>query len=137
MQLDVLCRGGFDPFLQFVLHPVPVFSTRWFGDEGLQVCIAWVVSPTDVLSTIARSHCKQRVFLRSSKPCVAMAFAALQVLLSLIAFLVFFQALVDEDFGRKKTTSVLFNVILFSLCHCASNCWSLVPPIVFLDMNQI
>jgi hypothetical protein len=41
------------------------------------------------------------------------------------------------NFGRKKTTRVLFFVILFSLRRCVSTCLSIVLPIVFLDMNQI
>jgi hypothetical protein len=35
MQLSALGCGGFDLFLPSVLRQVPVFSTRWFGDEGL------------------------------------------------------------------------------------------------------
>jgi hypothetical protein len=58
MQLVVLGCGNFDLFLRSVLRQVPIFSTRWFGDEGLQACVAWSVAPTDVLSAFARSHCK-------------------------------------------------------------------------------
>jgi hypothetical protein len=75
MELVVLCWGGFDLFLPSVLRQVPNSSTRWFGDEGLQTCVAWGVAPTYVFSAFARFHCKQRVVFRSSKPCVAMAFA--------------------------------------------------------------
>ena len=75
MQLAVLCCGNFDLFFQSVRRQDPVSSTLCFDDEGLQASVAWGVPPTDVLSAVARSRCMQRVVLRSSKPCVAMAFA--------------------------------------------------------------
>jgi hypothetical protein len=58
MQLAVLCQGGFDLFLRYVLRQLPVSSTHWFGDVGLQACVAWGVSPADVLSVFTRSRCK-------------------------------------------------------------------------------
>jgi hypothetical protein len=61
----------------------------------------------------------------------------LQVPLSLVAFPEHFKLRWTANFARKKTTRVLFNVILFSFCHCVSSCLSLVLLIVFLDMNQI
>jgi hypothetical protein len=38
-----------------------VSSTLYFGDEGLQACVAWGVALADVLLAVARFHCKQRV----------------------------------------------------------------------------
>jgi hypothetical protein len=40
MQLAVLCWGGFDLFLRYVLRQVLISSTRWFGDDGLQACVS-------------------------------------------------------------------------------------------------
>jgi hypothetical protein len=74
MQLAVLYWGGFDLFLRPVLHQGPVSSTHWFGDDRLQACDVWGVTPTDLLSAFARSRCKQRVFFRSSTSCVVLAF---------------------------------------------------------------
>jgi hypothetical protein len=74
-------------------------------------------------------------FLRSSKPCVAMVFAGAPFPCCLSS--AFFKLRWTTNFGRKKTTRVLFNVILFSLRRCGSSCPSLVPPFVFIDMNQI
>jgi hypothetical protein len=76
-----------------------------------------------------------RWFLRSSKSCVVMAFAGAPFPCCLSS--AFFKLRWMTNFGRKKTTRVLFHVILFSLCRCMSSCPSLVLPIVFLDMNQI
>jgi len=61
MQLAVLCCGDFDLFFQYTLRQDSVYSTLCFGGEGLQACVAWSVPPADVLSAVARSHCKQRV----------------------------------------------------------------------------
>jgi hypothetical protein len=74
-------------------------------------------------------------FLRSSKPCVAMTFAGAPFPCCLSSAI--FKLRWTTNFGRKKTTRVFFNVILFSLCRCVSSCLSLVLSIVFLDMNQI
>ena len=55
------CCGDFDLFFRSVRRQDPVSSTICFGGEGLQACVAWGVPPADVLSAVARSHCKQRV----------------------------------------------------------------------------
>jgi len=76
MQLVVLCCDDFDLFFGYILRQDPVSSTLCFGGEGLQACVAWGVSPADVLSTVARSRCKQRmVFAVFKALCVVMAFA--------------------------------------------------------------
>jgi hypothetical protein len=74
-------------------------------------------------------------FLRSSKPCVAMAFAGAPFPYCLSS--AFFKLRWMTNFGSKKTTKVIFNVILFSLRRCVSNCPSLVLTFVFLDMNRM
>jgi hypothetical protein len=74
-------------------------------------------------------------FLRSSKPCVTMAFAGAPFPCCLS--IAFFKLRWTTNFGRKKTTRVHFIVILLSLRRCVSSCLSIVLPIVFLDMNQI
>ena len=61
MQLAVFYCGDFDLFFRSVLRQDLVSSTRYFGGEGLQACLAWGVPPADVLSAVARSRCKQRV----------------------------------------------------------------------------
>ena len=61
MQLDVLCYDDFDLFFRYFLRQDPVSSTLCFDDEELQACVAWGVSPADVLSAVARSRCKKRV----------------------------------------------------------------------------
>jgi hypothetical protein len=39
-----------------------IFSTLWFGGEGLQSYVTWVFPQlVDVLSVVASSHYKQRV----------------------------------------------------------------------------
>ena len=74
-------------------------------------------------------------FLRSSKPCVAMAFACVPFSCCLCS--ASFKLRWSTNNRMKKTTSKLFDVILFSLGHFMSSCHSFVLPIVFLDMNQI
>jgi hypothetical protein len=122
MQLAVLCRGGFDLFLRYVLRQVPVSSTRWFGDDGLQACVAWGVAPADVLSTFARSRCKQQVVFAVFKTLCGDG-----VCMCSFPLLLFhnFQAPVDDEL------QCIF------LRHCVSSCLSLVLPIIVLDMNQI
>ena len=61
MQLVVLYCSDFDLFFRYFLRQDPVSSTLWFDDEELQACVAWGVSPADVLSAVARSRCKKRV----------------------------------------------------------------------------
>jgi hypothetical protein len=97
----------------------------------LKACVAWGVAPADVLSTFARSRCKQQVVLAHSKPCVAMVYAGAPFPCCLSS--VFFKLRWTTNFGRKKTTRVLFNVILFSSRRYVSSCPSLVLSIV----NQI
>jgi len=63
MQLTVLCCCDFDLLFQYFLRKDPISPTLCFGGEGLQACVAWGVSPADVLSAVARSRCKQRVVL--------------------------------------------------------------------------
>jgi hypothetical protein len=58
MQLDVLGSGNFDLFLRSVLCQDMGSSTLYFGDEGLQACVAWGVAPANVLSAVARSRWK-------------------------------------------------------------------------------
>jgi hypothetical protein len=74
-----------------------------------------------------------RWFLRSSNPCVAMAFAGAPFHRCLSS--AFFKLRWTTNFGRKKTSKVLFNVILFSLRRCVSSCPSIVLPIVFLGVS--
>ena len=74
-------------------------------------------------------------FLRSSKPCVAMAFVGVPFPYCL--FSVFFKLRWTTNNRLKKTTRELFDVILFSLCYLVSSCPYIVLSIVFLDMNQI
>jgi hypothetical protein len=73
--------------------------------------------------------------LRSSKLCVVIAFAGAPFPCCLSS--AFFKLRWTTNFGRKKTTKVLFNAILFSLRRCLSSCPSLLLPIVFLDINQM
>jgi hypothetical protein len=51
--------GDFDLFLRCVLRQDPISSTLYFGDDGLQACVAWGVAPADVLSAVAKSRCKE------------------------------------------------------------------------------
>ena len=73
--------------------------------------------------------------LRSSKPCMARAFAG-------FAFLCcWFSAIFNHRRAaynqRKKKTSMLFIVILFFTGRSTSSCLSIVLAFVFLDDNQI
>jgi hypothetical protein len=129
MQLAVLSRGGFDLFLRYVLRQVPVSSTHWFGDDRLQACAAWGVAPADVLSTFARSHCKQQV--------VFAVFKALcgddvcRCSFPLLPFQCNFQAPVDDELWKEEDDQSVLqcNFIFFvSLCvklsfPCTVNCF--------------
>ena len=73
--------------------------------------------------------------LRSSKPCMARAFAG-------VAFLCcWFSAIFNHRRAaynqRRKKTSMLFIVILFFTGRSTSSCLSIVLAFVFLDDNQI
>jgi hypothetical protein len=59
MQLVVFCCGNFHLFLHLVMRQDLVSSTLYFGGEGLKACVDWGVPPTDVISVVARSRCKQ------------------------------------------------------------------------------
>jgi hypothetical protein len=74
-------------------------------------------------------------FLRSSKPCVAMAFAG--VSFPYYLFSVFFKLRWTTNNRMKKKTRELFGVILFSLCRLVPSCPYIILSIVFFDMNQI
>jgi hypothetical protein len=94
MQLVVLCWGSFNLFLRLVLRQVLASSTRWFCDKGLQVCVAWGVTPANVLSVIARSRCMQQVVFAVFK--VLCGDGVCRCYFPLLPFWCFFQALVDE-----------------------------------------
>ena len=83
-----------------------------FCGEGLQTCVAWGVSPADVLSVVDRSRCKHRVIFTV------------------------FKVLCGDDVCICLFPE-LFNVILFSLCCLVLNSPSIILAIIFLDMNQI
>ena len=109
MQLAVLCCGDFDLFFRYFLRQDPVSSTLCFGGEGLQACVAWGVPPANVLSTVARCRCKQRV-----------VFAVFEALCGdgvcrcpfpLLLFQCVFQTPVDDEQSEQVS------VILFSLCR--------------------
>ena len=69
-------------------------------------------------------------FLRSSKPCVTMAFADIPFSCCLCS--ASFKLRWSTNNRLKKTTRELFNVILFSLCRLVSSCPSIVLSIVVL-----
>ena len=69
-------------------------------------------------------------FLRSSKLCVAMAFAGIHF--PYCRFSVFLKFRWTTNNRKKKTTRDLFSVILFFLCRLVLSCPSIVLPIVFL-----
>jgi hypothetical protein len=120
--------GRFYLFLRSVLHQVPVSSTHWFGDDRLQAHNVWGVAPTDVLLAFARSRCKQRVFFRSSKSCVVMAFtgATFPCCLSNAVFKLRHDELWKEEDDQN---ALQYNFIFFaSLCAklsfaCTANCF--------------
>jgi hypothetical protein len=117
MQLVVLCWGSFNLFLRFVLRQIPVPSTRWFGDEGLQVCVVWDVVPADVLSTIARSRCKQQVVFAVFK--AMYGDDVCRCSFPLLPFQCFFQTSVDGELWKEEDDQSIFqcNFIFFtSLC---------------------
>jgi hypothetical protein len=101
MQLAVLCWGGFHLFLRSVLRQVSVSSTRWFGDDGLQACVAWGVAPVDFFQRLLDLVVRSGWFLRSSKPCVAMTFAGATFPCCLSS--AFFKLRWTTNFGRKMT----------------------------------
>ena len=72
-------------------------------------------------------------FLRSSKPCVAMAFAG--VSFPYCRFSVFLKLWWTMNNRKKKTTRDLFGVIFLFLCRLVSSCPSIVLLVIFLDMN--
>jgi hypothetical protein len=121
---------SFDLFLRSVFRQVPVSSTRWFGDNGLQACVVWGVAPADVLSAIARSRCKYWVVFAVFK--AMCGDDVCNCPLSVVDFQVHFKLRWTTDFGKKKTTKVFINVILFSLRRYVSRCSYLVLPIIFL-----
>ena len=126
-----ISTSSFDLFGDKIRFLQPsVLVMKW-----LQASIAWDIPLADVLSTVARSRCKQRVIFRSSKPCVVMAFAGVPFAYCL--FSVFFKLRWTTNNRMKKTTREPFGVILISLCRLVSSCSFIVLPIFFLDMKQI
>ena len=106
LQPSVLVAKNCKPVL-FGVFPQPMFFLR-------------------LLDLVASNEC----FLRSSKPCVAMAFAGVSFPYCL--FSVFFKLQWTTNNRIKKTTRELFGVILFSLCRLVSSCPSTVLLIIFL-----
>jgi hypothetical protein len=100
MQLVVLCWGDFDLFLRSILHHVPVSSTRWFGDDRLQACVAWGVAPADVLSAFARSCCTQRVVFAFFK--ALCGDGVCRCSFPLLPFQCIFQAPVDDELWKEE-----------------------------------
>ena len=93
------------------------------------------VPPADVFSAVARTCCKQRVVLRSLKPCVAIAFASVSFPCCFSSVL--FKLWWMTNNRLKETTRELFDAILFFLYCFVSSYPSFVTPIIFLDMNHI
>ena len=131
--MTVFCCVDFDLFLRYVLRQDLVSSTLCFGGEGLQACIAWGVPQPMFFQQFLDLIVSSEWFLRSSKPCVAMAFAC--VLFPLLSFQCVFKFQWTTNNQLKKMTRELFCVILFSLYCIVLSCHSIVLPIVFLYMN--
>jgi hypothetical protein len=94
----------------------------------LQACVAWSVATADVLSAFAISRCKQRVVFAVFKAFVWRW--RLQVLLSLVAFLVHFSPVDGELWNEEDDKSALHcNFIFFTSLyvklsfHCTANCF--------------
>ena len=135
MQLVVLCCGNFDLFFRSVRQQDLISSTLYFGGKGLQACVACCVPQPMFFQRLLDLVASSEWFLRSSKPCVAMAFVGVPFPYCL--FSVFFKLRWTTNNRTKKTIRELFDVFLFSLCRLVSSCPSIVLPIVFLNMNQI
>jgi hypothetical protein len=117
MQLIVLFRGGFALFLRYVLRQVPVSSTCWFGDDGLQACVAWGVAPADVLSAFARSRCKQWVVFAVFKALCGDGVCRCSI--PLLLFQYNFQASMDDELWKEEDDqSVLQCNFIFFVPSC-------------------
>jgi len=120
-------------FFDFFMPQYLVSSTLYFRGEGLQACIAWGVPQPMFFQQFIDLVVSNEWFLRSSHPCVTMAFAG--VLFPLLPFQCVFKFQWTTNNQLKKMTRELFRVILFSLYCLVLSCPSIVLPIVFLYMN--
>jgi hypothetical protein len=116
MQLSVFCCGDFDLFLRFVLRQVPICPTLYFDGEGLQACVAWGVPQPLFFQRLLDLVVSSEWFLRSSKPCVTIAFAGVPFPCCLSS--AFFNLRWMTNNQMKKTTRELFNVFLFFILFC-------------------
>ena len=130
MQLAVLCCGNFDLFFRYFLRQDSVFSTHCFGGEGLRTCFAWGVFPADVLSAVARSRCKQRVFFAVFKALCGNGVCRCPF--PLLPLQCIFQAPVDDEQSEEEDDqrSLRCNFFIFMSSfvklsfHCTISCFS-------------